>query len=595
MLVVLISLLIPASFPVMAQDIVPEEGETVIFYPGYVQGPASAETAKLFAFEHIDNLSTYPNGLELDYSSASSHTLHFNFRQTFLGIPIQGAGVTINLSPEGRVLSLFDYTIDTRTWDIAKIQAKKKVFDKEFALQKLSSMHRAGVEIAGEVSLLPNGEEDPVVGLAATLFNPLNSAHRFILLDDNYQIIENKDLHRYFQGDTTATVWVFNPDPLTTAHKTYGGLYSDNNDSDNLMLNNQRVNKTVTVNFIGSSFTLESPYAKITDLQPPSIPPATSADGTFNFTRSQDGFEDVNAFYHINAFHQYLEDLGYPTLASFQVQVDAHGSTDDNSYFVSNIPPRMILGEGGVDDGEDADVIIHEYGHGISFSANGNFNLDFERDALDEGLGDYLAASYSRAIDDYNWQNVFSWDGHNEYWSGRVVNSTQHYPDDLGSDIYTAGQIWSSVMMEIWTDLGREVTDKLMIESLYSWSSKMTMKDAALLVLQADQILNSGENYMTLFTRFYNRGLLSSIPTQINGNHSFLLDSGNLMAIIDQNSSTATLEIFDMQGKLIYARRDFKDKIVQIPRNWFHGSGMYIVRLQTSLEIISQKIIFVDH
>ncbi|MEZ4916786.1 MAG: hypothetical protein R2836_07345 [Chitinophagales bacterium] len=53
-----------------------------------------------------------------------------------------------------------------------------------------------------------------------------------------------------------------------------------------------------------------------------------------------------------------------------QISVDTHGNNGaDNSFFSPATPLRLIFGEGGVDDAEDADVIIHEYGHAISHFA----------------------------------------------------------------------------------------------------------------------------------------------------------------------------------------------------------------------------------
>ena len=40
---------------------------------------------------------------------------------------------------------------------------------------------------------------------------------------------------------------------------------------------------------------------------------------------------------------------------------------DDNSFYSSNA--ELVLGTGGVDDGEDADVIVHEYGHSLQDQA----------------------------------------------------------------------------------------------------------------------------------------------------------------------------------------------------------------------------------
>ena len=72
----------------------------------------------------------------------------------------------------------------------------------------------------------------------------------------------------------------------------------------------------------------------------------------------------------------------------------ADAISDDNSYF-SPMTRSMTLGTGGVDDGEDADVIVHEYGHSLQDQAVHNFGVSRGGAAVGEGFGDYLAASMS--------------------------------------------------------------------------------------------------------------------------------------------------------------------------------------------------------
>src|SRR5690606_28354314 len=120
------------------------------------------------------------------------------------------------------------------------------------------------------------------------------------------------------------------------------------------------------------------------------------------------------------------ETLGVPvdpTQYAGGVQYDPRGfnGADNSSY--SSGTGRLRFGEGGVDDGEDPDVVIHELGHGVhDWLGIGSLS---QIEGLSEGSGDYLAVSWMRSFDlwaptdpQYNW--VFGWDGHNPFWGGRV-------------------------------------------------------------------------------------------------------------------------------------------------------------------------------
>lgn len=291
----------------------------------------------------------------------------------------------------------------------------------------------------------------------------------------------------------TGTAYVFDPDPLSKMQVTYAGQYVDNNDATNASLDAARSLVTLPdLDFSNGMYNLKGKYAQIIDFDAPSTGLFSQATPDFLFNRFEQGFEAVNAFYHINKSMAYInETLGIeckPTLNGGLVQYDPHGNDgDDNSYFMPS-SQRLSFGEGGVDDAEDADVIIHELGHGIHHWITGLKSSSTQ--GLGEGSGDYWAMSYSRSLNQwpsntpqYNW--VFSWDGHNEFWPGRVTNYAGKYPSGANGAIHTAGQIWSTTLMRIWDKIGREKTDRIFLEGLAMTNSSANQQTAAVAVRQA--------------------------------------------------------------------------------------------------------------
>ncbi|MDP2209727.1 MAG: M28 family peptidase [Bacteroidota bacterium] len=333
------------------------------------------------------------------------------------------------------------------------------------------------------------------------------------------------------------TGYIFDPDPLTTARATYGSAgFSDYNDSTSAQLDSQRILVPLKdLKFQDGRYFLEGPYVKITDWDAPFKVVASSADpDSFRFNRFDDGFEDVMVYYHIDSSQRYLQKLGFYNIQNLPIQADAHGEwgNDKSSYWPSI--NMLSFGEGGVDDAEDADVILHEYGHAINYGVIPNWNYNGEQAALAEGFSDYWTASYSRkrgfwtpSEQQFHW--VFKWDGHNPFWSGRILNYEALYPSGLVSDFYKNGQMWSSTLMNIWNDIGPEVTDKLVVQSFYYLApSGVTMTAAAQAVIQADRNLHNGINLPTLIKWFGQRGFISPsnyLPKII---HTQRKDSENL-------------------------------------------------------------------
>jgi hypothetical protein len=375
--------------------------------------------------------------------------------------------------------------------------------------------------------------------------------------------------------------------------------------------------------FSGGNFRLENDYFEIQDFSLPIVLPAVSANDTFSFTRSQSGFEDFNAFYHLNFYRNYIENLGFTSLFRKKVFVDTHGNNGaDNSFFV-HVPQydtistnplvldtlsfnRLIFGEGGVDDAEDADVVIHEYGHALSFLASPFSNIGRERQALDEGFGDYLAASYSRSFSEHLWQNVFSWDGHNEFWEGRLADTDKNFLDVSDEkNIYFNGEIWSSTLMELWEKLGRTITDKLAIQTMYYNMPNGTFADAANYLLLSDSILHNFENKCDVYNVLWNRKFKNDFcinnqivePADIIVLNSagFAAGSANANIIIAENNfHFADMYISDLMGRKVFEQRNITSRNIEILTANF-PAGVYYIRIQTNNKRHTLKLLKAIH
>jgi len=241
-------------------------------------------------------------------------------------------------------------------------------------------------------------------------------------------------------------------------------------------------------------------------------------------------------------FKKQINECGFEDLVNFPLEVDAHAvNGDDQSYFDPDLEvPGLLFGEGGVDDAEDADVIVHEYGHAIAHSAAPYTNNGNERQSIDEGFGDYLAASYSRSISEFGWERVFSWDGHNEYWSGRSAKTTKNYQSDVGSSIHENGEIWSSALMEIWPIIGRKELDKIVLGSLYNYASNTPMDAAAKSLIKTDSLMNNGANFFDTWSSLCKFGFL---PYQVFAGNDTLICAGNSLRLGGENLETPKISI----------------------------------------------------
>ncbi len=387
--------------------------------------------------------------------------------------------------------------------------------------------------------------------------------------------------------------YVFHPDPVTAAFSTYDCSTDlcDNDDQTNPTLDALRVEvKLEGLTFEDSVYSLAGPYVAIVDVAPPARPRPVSTDGMFFFDRSHPDFEAVNIYFHIHRYRKYLDSLGLTGICEHPVKADARGSFGDNSFFTSDDSGGLLqFGVGGVDDGEDADVILHEYAHALSACAAPGTNEGFERKAADEGFGDYVAASTSYDLSPYRWADIFTWDGHNEFWAGRSAQEPRTWPQVLAqssNNIYSAGTVWAGALINARRKIPKKEADLVVVTAQYFNARNMSMRSAAHALLTADSLINQ-RRYRRIFLEEFCR---TQILTDLDCAPLSRNDLNNLVRVyplparksfvVEFQGSVGKLSLFDATGKTVYDNPQYRNEttvnIETLP------AGMYILSVTDS-------------
>lgn len=229
----------------------------------------------------------------------------------------------------------------------------------------------------------------------------------------------------------------------------------------------------------------------------------------FIYLREDDRFEEVMTYYHIDHTQRYFQnELQTPNANNRQQVCYVNGTPDDNSWY-SPFSREITYGYGGVDDAEDADVIIHEYGHAVQDDINRFWNGG-QTGAMGEGFGDYLAGAYSLSVNQiFQPYLVFNWDGHNQFWPGRILNAPYHYPENAWGEVHDSGQLWSAGLVDVWWDIADPVAwDRIILQHHFLLGNGALMPDAAEAILVVEANLYGGLYREVIVSDFAERGFL---------------------------------------------------------------------------------------
>jgi hypothetical protein len=241
-------------------------------------------------------------------------------------------------------------------------------------------------------------------------------------------------------------------------------------------------------------------------------------DGDFRMDSNRKGFEEVSAYYHVDRAMAYVEDLGYTgTRRIFHapLAINARATREDDSQY--NPSDRSLwFGTGDVDDAEDGEVVLHEFGHALQDAICPDFGQSQEAAAMGEGFGDYFAASYfeMKKAKPYR-PTVMSWDGALTEGSPaptslRRVDSQQTFETfdhSARADEHENGQIWSATLWDVRVVLGRARADRVIVDSHFQLDGFTTFARGARAILDADVNLYRGAHASALRNVFRRRGI----------------------------------------------------------------------------------------
>jgi zinc metalloprotease ZmpB len=249
--------------------------------------------------------------------------------------------------------------------------------------------------------------------------------------------------------------------------------------------------------------------------------PAYSPTNTFRYTRHQDEFEQVMAYYWITEAQKYIQSLGFgqslPPIDNRPQAVRINQYGQDNSFATDHPKNELRFGKGGVDDAEDAEVILHEYGHAIHFAQNFSFASE-QAGAISEGFGDYWAVTVADEVstslgvpEREPLPCVADWDS-TSYTSTvphclRRVDTNLHYTADLNGEVHHDGQIWSRALWDIRQALGHVKADTIILQGSFDFPGT-TMPDLANRTVAAAQRLYGTAAANAVRQAFADRGIL---------------------------------------------------------------------------------------
>jgi len=488
--------------------------------------------------KNLFKLNSDKKNLRLIQNVESSIGRHLRFQQFISGIPVYGGIVAVHFDKQGKIKQVNDdHELDSR---LAPVDGVKKVTSKEATKIARDSISKP-IKLRAKTKVETSQYYFPTVSglkkswcVTISTINPLHDWRIFVDAYTGKILAKNDEIDFAVDGEGL----IFNPNPVVTAN--------DNTLTEGVTaeatLNAERETGALLEleDPVGGLHYLRGPYVEIVNLAAPAIGiPAEADPADFNYERTDDNFEAVMVYHHIDSYQRYIHDvLGITTACpatppDTRIHADPHDDTHDYAWFSGSTLDLHFSNSGpGVPDrAEDGDCMLHEYGHAIlkhqvpgwHAEVPGVVPVRYEARAIGEGFGDVSTCIYFAQAGDGYQREVF------EDWIfgpgglRRVDNPTDYDGFLTGANNhYANSEIWSGSIWDIFLAMGgdsptpadweapRDTLLKALITSHQLYTASESMPDAAEALLDTHCELNDqlGRQAVEMLDVFHDRKLL---------------------------------------------------------------------------------------
>ena len=459
-------------------------------------GDPSEMTARRFLAENAQLFKMRGETDDLDLARSFESPLgeHFVFEQRYQGVPVYGAQAAVHFNRAGEVVAV------NNTY-----QPGIALESVEPQLSRFSAFTRANAALGRNrlsqfsANLVVYSFNDSFL-LAWQVIIPTDGRtwEMFVDAQSGELLGEPRDTNRYVNG--AGQVFVVNAIVATRDNSL-----RDNDDAASAVPA-QAYSIVTLQGLVGNGF-LDGPFASSSKTKKR----AFNAANNFIFDRSDDGFSETMGYYYLDYAQRYIQTLGFTGVNNRQQVFSVNRYKQDNSFYSTN-STEITLGLGGVDDAEDADVIVHEYGHSIQDNQVPGFGSSLEAGSMGEGFGDYWAGSvgaqFSGGFQD---TCLAEWDATSYSTSNppclRRLDGTKHYPENVVGEVHADGEIWSAALWQIRQAVGAGNADKAILTAHFLLTPGASFNQGAnALVTAAINLGYSNRQVNLIRTVLRNRG-----------------------------------------------------------------------------------------
>jgi Zn-dependent metalloprotease len=467
-------------------------------------GEGDAAAARRFVAENFGLFRLSPELSELALTSVFESPMgsHVTLRQLYRGIPVSGAEVKVHFNRAGEIVAINNTSVP----DVSLREIRPSVR----ALEAVRVLRNAVPDSEGPEDLalswglvIDVGGEAPALAWEVTLSSGGPTWHAFIDASAGDFLSGPEDINRYVDG----TGQVFRVNAVVATHDN---TLTDQDDAASAVPSSAY--SIVTLRGLDGGGLLDGTYVSSSRTKKR----ASSPTNTFVYDRSDDGFSETMGYYYIDYAERYIQSLGFANVNNRQQVFGVNRLKVDNSFY-SPQKKDITFGIGGVDDAEDADVILHEYGHSIQDNQVPGFGSSHEAGSMGEGFGDYWAgtvgAQFSGGFQD---ECLAEWDATS--YSATVppclrrLDGTKHYPQDLDGEVHDDGEIWSAALWQIRAAVGAARADKVILQAHFLLSPTATFNQGANAIVTAAKNLGfTNAQVNSIRTILRNRGFTVTI------------------------------------------------------------------------------------